>query len=203
VIDNAIDLWTNMTDHESAQWTLALTAGAIVMALASIFYAIKTLRDTRKIARAQFFATVRGLMMEYDDVHARLRPGGPWAPGKGELYAQTGPETPEEWARVELYMSLFEYCEILLRSRLMRQKDFDRSLRYRLQNLMRNAVIIEAKLLSELRAGWTDFLRLCERCKIHVPSGQDTTSRPERPAEPAGHHTISPSDTPLAVTSPG
>jgi hypothetical protein len=162
-----------MTEHTISLWTLTLTAAGIVIALASIFYAIKTLRDNGIIARAQFFATVRGLMAEYDDVHAKLRPEGAWAPPKGELYARTGPGTPEDWARVELYMGLFEYCEVLLRRGLMQQEDFDRSFRYRLQNLTRNAVIVDAKLLSDLKVSWADFLLLCDRCRVHLPSRQD------------------------------
>jgi hypothetical protein len=162
-----------MTEHAISLWTLSLTAAGLVIALAGIFYAIKTLRDNGIIARAQFFATVRGLMAEYDDVHAKLRPEGAWAPPEGELFARTGPGTPEDWARVELYMGLFEYCEVLLRRGLMQQEDFDRSLRYRLQNLMRNAVIVEIKLLSDLKVGWEDFLLLCGRCGVHVPTLQE------------------------------
>ena len=162
-----------MDDHTITLLTLALTAIGVAIALAGIFYAVKTLRDNGIVARAQFFATVRGLMADYDDVHTKLRPEGAWAPRKGELYARTGPVTPEEWARVELYMGLFEYCEVLLRRRLMQQDDFDRTFRYRLKNLMKNPVIVEAKLLSDLKASWTEIFDLCDRCGVHIPSSQE------------------------------
>jgi hypothetical protein len=164
-----------LTHEMTEQLTLVLTFIGVAVAAIGIFYAVKTLRDNGKVARAQFFATVRGLMANYDDVHAKFRPGGDWAPAGRQRYAHTGPDKPQEWARVELYMGLFEFCERLLKRGLMEQEDFNRSFRYRLRNLMRNAVIVEAKLLSELQDEWSDFLSLCNRCKdkVHVPSKED------------------------------
>jgi len=52
----------------------------------------------------------------------------------------------------------------------MEQEDFDRTFLYRLKNIMVNAVIVEAKLLSPLKGYWSDFSSLCERCKVPVPS---------------------------------
>jgi hypothetical protein len=72
--------------------------------------------------------------------------------------------------RVELYMGLFEFCEVLLKRGLMEQEDFNRSLLYRLNNLLQNAVIVETKLLSSLKDDWKDFSDLCIRCDIRVPS---------------------------------
>jgi hypothetical protein len=159
-----------MTEYTILVLTLALTAIGVAIAAIGIFYAVKTLRDNGKIARAQFFATVRGLMTNYDDVHAKFRPGGDWAPAGRQRYAHTGPDKPQEWARVELYMGLFEFCERLLKRGLMEQEDFNKSFLYRLENLMVNAVVVKTKLLSSLKGGWVDFLSLCHRCKVAVPS---------------------------------
>jgi hypothetical protein len=62
---------------------------------------------------------VRGVLANYDDVHANLRPKGIWAPRKGEMYSPRGPKKAAEWARVELYMGMFEYCETLIRRGLL------------------------------------------------------------------------------------
>jgi hypothetical protein len=158
-----------LTHERIEQLTLALTFIGVVVAVIGIIYAIKTLKDNGRIARGNFFATVRGLMANYDDVHQKFRPGGDWAPAGRQRYAHTGPVRPEEWARVELYMGLFEFCERLLKRKLMEEEDFKSSFLYRLKNLMRNAVIVEAKLI-KLKGGWGDFLDLCHRYKEPVPS---------------------------------
>jgi len=159
-----------LTHEMSEQLTLALTFIGVVVAAIGILYAIWTLRDNGKIARAQFFATVRGLMANYDDVHAKFRPEGDWAPAKGKRYAHIGPDKPQEWARVELYMGLFEFCERLLKRGLMEQEDFNKSFLYRLENLMVNAVVVKAKFHSPLKPYWKDFWDLCRRCKVPIPS---------------------------------
>jgi hypothetical protein len=162
-----------LTHEMIERLTLGLTFIGVVLAAIGIFYAVKTLRDNGKIARAQFFATVRGLMADYDDVHVKFRPGGDWARVKPQSYAHTGPDKPHEWARVELYMGLFEFCERLLKRRLMERDDFDRLFLYRLRNVMVNAVVVETKLLSSLKDDWTDFLNLCDRCGVRVPSSEE------------------------------
>jgi hypothetical protein len=102
-------------------------------------------------------------MSNYDDVHAKLRPGGDWA---SEVPA--GPQNAAEWARVELYMGLFEYCERLLEQGLLNQTDFDRNLRYRLTNIVANPIIVEAKLRPPLVQYWGDFVQLLARCKVDI-----------------------------------
>jgi hypothetical protein len=152
-----------MDDHQMAVATLIVSALTVLIAMIGIWYAAKTLKDSIRVSRAQFFATVRGLMSNYDDVHAKLRPGGDWAPP-----VPAGPENAAEWARVELYMGLFEYCERLLQQKLLNQTDFDRNLRYRLTNIVANRFIVERKLRPPLVKEWSDFVQLCGRCKVDI-----------------------------------
>ena len=56
------------------------------------------------------------------------------------------PQNAAEWARVELYMGVFEYCDRLLEQGLLNQTDFDRNLRYRLTSIVANPIIVEKKL---------------------------------------------------------
>lgn len=153
-----------MTKDPIAIATLLLTLLTVVIAIAAVWYAARTLQDSIRVSRAQFFATVRGLLSNYDDVHAKLRPGGEWASG-----VPAGPQNAAEWARVELYMGLFEYCERLLEQGLLNETDFDANLRYRLENIVANPIIMQ-KLRSPLVRYWGDFVKLLDRCKIEIPS---------------------------------
>lgn len=143
-----------------ALWTLIFTVIGVTIAAVGIFYAIKTLqagaeslrlaaneaKTNTQIARAQFWVMVRGVLANYDDLHAKLRPGGIWAPHEDERYSPRGPQEAAEWARVELYMGLFEFCETLIKRDLLGEEDFRKAYQYRLQNLVQNAVIVEQKL---------------------------------------------------------
>jgi hypothetical protein len=158
----------------------------VIIAAGGVFYAIKTLkagveslalaaraqRENTIIAHAQFLVAVRGIFINYDDVHASLRPQGIWAPKENEKYALKGPENAAEWARVEVYMGTFEYCEKLIGHGLLDQEDFAALYRYRIQNLLRNGVIVREKLHNH-QPYWTDFCRLCERLRVDIPSPEE------------------------------
>lgn len=161
-----------MTDHTIALWTFFFTVIAVTIAAVGIVYAIKTLQAGAEVARAQFWVMVRGVMANYDDVHANLRPGGIWGVQKGETYSLRGPKIPDEWARVELYMGMFEYCETLIARRLLEKEDFRKAYRYRLKNLVQNAVIVETKLHT-FKNDWKDFWNLCDRLDVHIPSREE------------------------------
>jgi hypothetical protein len=168
-----------MSDHEIALhglelawWTLGLTGLGVLIAASGIFYAVRTLKESAETAQAQFWVNIRGVLANYDDLHAKLRPGGPWAPRPGESYAWIGPASAEEWARVELFMGLFEYCETLLARGMLNPEDFRKAYKYRLENLLRNAPIVETKLI-ELAAYWQDFLALCKRFDVPVPTASE------------------------------
>jgi hypothetical protein len=174
-----------MTDHIIALLTLIVAILGVAIAGAGIFYAIKTLRagvestdlavkeakKNTEIAGAQFWVMIRGIFAHYDDVHAKLRPGGIWAPNEeeSEILAKRGPTGAAEWSRVELYMGMFEYCETLIGRALLKEEDFRNAYRYRLGNLVRNAVIVDEKLY-EHKADWQDFWSLCKRFDVKIPS---------------------------------
>jgi hypothetical protein len=67
-------------------------------------------KRSTEIARGQFMIMTRGVLTNYDDIHANFRPGGLWDWSK----TRKGPETATEWARTELYMGTFEFCETML-----------------------------------------------------------------------------------------
>ncbi|MCU1251117.1 MAG: hypothetical protein JWQ49_4146 [Edaphobacter sp.] len=161
-----------MSEKEIAFWTLIVTLVGLIAALAGVVFAIKTLKvaiqtveESQRVARANFFVSVRALLANYDDVHAYLRPGGKWA-----RVPIAGPANPREWARLELYMGTFEYCETLIHHRLLDLEEFRKSYGYRLELILANPIIVEAKLV-DLLEGWRDFYNLCRTCGISLPAG--------------------------------
>lgn len=164
-----------MSEKYIAVWTLVFTVAGVALAGGGVFYAIKTLKENAEIARAQFWVSVRAVLVNYDDVHAKFRPSGIWAPAEGEVYAFTGPQNAEEWARVELYMGTFEYCEKLIRRGLLEEDDFSDAYKYRLIGMLKNIVVVSAKLHDNKRS-WQDFYQLCERLKVRIPTAEELTS---------------------------
>jgi len=114
-----------------------------------------------------FIATLHGLLANYDDVHVKSRHGGEWTQedSTGKI---KGRDNAEEWASVELYMGLFEFCERLLKQRLMNYADFEQNLRYRLANIVANPVIVNSILESSRGAYWGDFVKLCDRSGVKI-----------------------------------
>jgi hypothetical protein len=133
------------------------------------------LKRQRRVSRSQFFATVRDLLSNYDDVHAKLRPDGEWSTkvlrpdGEWASKVPKGPQHADEWSRVELYMGLFEYCERLLKDGLLNRRDFDANLRYRVVNIVANPFIVNKILKPPRVQYWSDFMQLCKRCKVKIP----------------------------------
>lgn len=185
-----------MTDHAIVLWTFIFTVIAVAIGAAGIFYAIKTLqagaeslrlaadeaKTSTNIARAQFWVMVRGVLANYDDVHANLRPKGIWAPKEGETYSLRGPTNGAGWARVELYMGMFEYCETLIRRGLLGEEDFRKAYRYRLRNLVLNAVVVEEKL--HVHKESQDFWSLCNRLNVDIPSLDELSAERESHGTP-------------------
>lgn len=101
---------------------------------------------------------LKKMFLEYDDVHAKLRPDGAWNNDSGGA-SMSG----EDWTRVEGYMGLFEHCKRLLEDGLLSEPEFRKSYSYRLQNLADNEQIVEEKLKSSESEDWKDFIGLLDR----------------------------------------
>jgi hypothetical protein len=153
----------SLTD-KIALCTLIVTVIGVVLALAGIAVAIWTLKESARVAKAQFFVTIRALLANYDDIHAYLRPEGKWG-----TVPIAGPADAIEWARVELYMGTFEYCEIMLRHGFLDEKEFCKAYGYRLGNIVANPIIVEQKLI-ERGEYWGDFCKICKRCGVRLPA---------------------------------
>jgi hypothetical protein len=153
-----------------ADWVGAgATSVAALVAIIALTYAARQTRSGREAAQATRDATVAAtrtaegnfllhieeLWSSHFDVHLRLRPGGDWAaPDKG-------PQTSEEWARVEHYMGLFERLNSLVNNEVIQADYVARFYGYRVNNIWANEVIRSAKLERE-RDHWEDFIQLSE-----------------------------------------
>jgi hypothetical protein len=125
--------------------------------------AAKEAKRSTEIARGQFLILTRGVLANYDDIHANFRPGGLWDWSK----TGKGPETAAEWARTELYMGTFEFCETMLDAGYLDPLEASASYRYRIQNIVSNPIVVRQKL--ELRRpGWTKFIKLCDRLGVRI-----------------------------------
>jgi hypothetical protein len=140
---------------------VATIVGVIVGATSLVFAAWNT-NITRRTNRARFWLDLRKFFGEHDEVHRLLRPGGQWAA------PDAGPESADDWIKLEAYMGLFETCEDLLASRLIDLKSFSRSYKYRVQNITANRRIVQSKLV-ERGQYWARFRQLAHRLGIQLP----------------------------------
>lgn len=137
---------------------IATIVGAIT-AVVVIIYTAYQVRQNTLISRGQFWLELEKMFAAHDEVHINLRPGGKWT----EI--DSGPESVEDWAKVEDYMGLFEHCETMLNKKLIDWQTFGSIFSYRLNNILANKRIVEAKLIMERRS-WKGFLHLLEKLRI-------------------------------------
>jgi hypothetical protein len=133
--------------------------------LALLTLTSEEIKATAQTTKAQFWVLIRSVFAWYDDVHAKFRPEGEWHWTK----TQKGPSTAEEWARTEVYMGMFEYCEDLIKAGLLDQHQFSESYRYRIGNIVANPVVVSEKLCAH-KKDWRRFIELCVRLKIELPA---------------------------------
>ena len=139
---------------------IATILGAIT-AVVVLFYTAFQIRQNTLISQGQFWLELEKMFAGHDEVHINLRPGGKWAE------AGSGPESVEDWAKVEDYMGLFEHCEIMLSKKLIDWNTFGSIFSYRLHNILENEKIVEAKLIEE-RNSWEGFLRLLKKLQFQI-----------------------------------
>ncbi len=144
-----------------ADWANIATIAGIPIAALVLIYTAYQIHQSTKISRGQFWLELEKMFAQHDDVHIKLRPGGEWTAN------DAGPETAEDWAKVEDYMGLFEHCELMLRKRLIDRETFGLIFSYRLNNIVANRIIVNAKLRQEGKS-WQAFIRLLKRLKVEA-----------------------------------
>jgi hypothetical protein len=167
----------------SAEWLRAdrISAGAAIVAvllavIALIYAAIqvrigrKQREDTRQAAFTQVLLQIDALLVSHRDVHAKLRPKGPWYESKEH------PENYEEWAETEQYMGVFERIHAAIENGQVELKRVEELYGYRVSNIWANPRIRKEKL-EEHRAGWKSFIELTEWLEWQRSMNGDETVR--------------------------
>jgi hypothetical protein len=172
----------NWLPHLSPGDWIAL--GGAVLTLIAVLIALRQLRDSHKIAmeqmranneaaskqmkasnqyaRGQNWLLFRNTITHYDDIHANFRPQGAWCESR------TKPDTVEEWARVELYMGLFEFLEVLMAKEMLIPVQVKDWYYYRIENILQNPRVVKYKLRDNA-GGWLYFLKLRDRLCLKLP----------------------------------
>ena len=154
------------TAMSSAEWLRAdrisavAAIVAVLLAVIALIYAAKQVRigskqreDTRQAAFTQILLQIDALLVSHRDVHAKLRPGGPWH--GSEKY----PKSYEEWAETEQYMGVFERIHAAIENRQVELKRVEELYGYRVSNIWANPRIRKEKL-EERKGGWKGFIEL-------------------------------------------
>jgi hypothetical protein len=131
-------------------WTLIVTG---ILTAAGLFYTAKQLSNSKKIAKAELLLSLYGVIGRYNDIHAKLVEGGPWANGT------SGPESQRDWARIDRYMGLFETIQIFVRDGIIDMPTVDRQYSHRVVALLKNEPITQRNLV-EREYRWGDFIEL-------------------------------------------
>jgi hypothetical protein len=120
-----------------------------------VVFAGRQLWLTRKMAGGEMAYKLYELMQSYNDVHTRLTCSGP------DAYRDA---TPEEWARVDRYMGMFESIQILAVGTIIDTDTVDRLWGHRIAALVANPSIHDRNLVTK-KARWSDFVTLWDSIK--------------------------------------
>lgn len=140
---------------------LLLTGFGLVGTAIALYQTRKQAEQAQKVTLGQFLLDLDEKFSHHQDAHVALRPGGKSA------NEDAGPVTAEEWAQVEAYMGLFERINILIDKNILDADTVDRLYGYRVNNIVANPVINQAKLVKKSE-DWTNFLSLCEKLNIQL-----------------------------------
>jgi hypothetical protein len=113
---------------------------------------LEDIRLTRETNEARFWLELRKIFSDHNEVHLNLRPNGEW-------YQSDANPTAEEMPKIEAYMGLFEHCKKMLDKKLIDWKTFENIYAYRVENILKNPVIVREKLFKRFW-GWKDFIHL-------------------------------------------
>lgn len=138
----------------------AISITGLLLSVTAILFTAFTIQKNNKVNTANFWLDLRQRFSEFDEVHLKLRPGGDWRKNN------SGPENTQDWVKLEAYMGLFEHCNIMLNDGLIDEKTFENIYAYRLRNIVANEAITNAKLKSQNKKHWVDFIDLLEKFEI-------------------------------------
>ena len=148
------------------EWLRAdrISAGAaiagILLAVIALIYAGIQVRigrrqreDTRQAAFTQVLLQIDAPLVSHRDIHAKLRPGGPW------YGSEKHPRGYKEWAETEQYMGVFERIHAAIENGQVELRRVEELYGYRVGNIWANPRIRKDKL-EDRAQGWKGFIEL-------------------------------------------
>jgi len=120
------------------------------------------LRSSSNDSRAKFWLEIKTHFYRFEDVTSALRPDGKW---ENEI-----PPNAESWSRIDEYLGMFEYCEMLLKRKIIDEDFFIVSYKVQLFNAMNHHQIIRKVMNPDEVEYWKTLLELCKRLGIVIKS---------------------------------
>ncbi len=138
---------------------------ALILSVASLVVVAYNTLSTARTNRARFWLELRDHIERHDEVHHALRPGGKW------ILHGAGPESREDWIKVEAYLGFFEHIEKMIQDGLLDIETFKSIYGYRLGNIRNNTVIVAQKFSTDTAQYYKLFLSLAKRAGYDFPQG--------------------------------
>lgn len=129
-----------------------------------VFLVARQLRDSRRIAKAQFIHGLEQEFLQYGTIYVKLAPGGQWSTNT------RGPQTPEDRFLVAEYLGFFGKIKLLLDDNIIDMKTVDRLFAYRFFVIVNNVHIQRSILYPEgnyflevfaLHHQWRHYRKMC------------------------------------------
>jgi|GEM_PF-3426036 len=117
----------------------------------------KQIKENRKTAQIQIFLEFDKRLTEFNKVHIALRGAEP-----------DKTISDEDWPDIDGYMGAFERLYLLLRDGVINRRDAKSLYGYRLENIVNNKEIRQAKLRNE-EESWYYFSEVCKTLEIDIP----------------------------------
>lgn len=140
-------------------WTAIFTGAQAIIMFIGFFLTILQLRSSRNDSRAQFWFKIKTHFYRFEDIATSLRPGGKWQ--------YKIPPDAESWSRVDEYLGMFEYCEMLLKRNIIDEDFFKIEYRVQLSNAIGHPQINEKINNPNENEYWKTLFELCERLDIN------------------------------------
>lgn len=126
-----------------------------MVAASGLFVTAQQVQLSRQIAKAEFMREFYSSLQEYNDLQLKLVEGGEWRRGN----ATAGPQTEDEWFRLQRYMGLLEQLDVWYRDGITEIAQIDSGYSHRIKAIATHP-IIKQRLLRDEGYRWTEFLDL-------------------------------------------
>jgi len=126
-----------------------------MVAASGLFVTAQQVELSRKVAKAEFMREFYSSLQQYNDLQLKLIEGGEWRIGN----AAAGPQTEEDWFRLQRYMGLLEQLAVWYRDGIVDIELIDFGYSHRIKAIATHPLVKQRLLLGE-HFRWKQFLYL-------------------------------------------